>query len=316
MKKTALVIFTILAAAILTACGASAQSAPTPTAAPDTVQSAVFEGRLEPIAVRDQFFTAAGQVSEVLVKDGDTVTVGQTLARLTPSTEAQSALARAQQELLAATQALDALKNSADLSLAQAKIALLDAQANVDKAQAIYDADPTDRAKADLDGALAALAIAKDHLTNLESGQGIDPVARQTAEARLTSANAALASAEAAINTRELRSTAAGTVVDLALTGGDWVTLGQPVITLADYSGWLVKTDNLSETAVAAIRAGQGVQLVFDALPEVTLAGEVTRINARYEEKRGDITYTVAIKLNQADPRLRWGMTAAVQFLP
>jgi len=316
MKKTALIFLIILAAVILTACSTGAQSTPTPTSAPNTTPSAVFEGRLEPIDIRGQFFTAPGQISEVLVKDGDTVAVDQPLARLTPSTDAQSALARAHQEVLSAAQALDALKKSGELSLAQAKIALLDAQDAADKAQTNYDADPTDRAKANLDGAQAALTMASDRLANLQTGQGIDPDARQAAEARLTSANAALAGAEAMLAARELRSTAAGTVVDLSLKSGDWVTPGQSVITLADYSGWLVNTDNLSETAVAAIRTGQGVQLVFDALPEVTLAGEVTHINARYEEKRGDITYTVSIKLTQGDPRLRWGMTAAVQFLP
>ena len=32
------------------------------------------------------------------------------------------------------------------------------------------------------------------------------------------------------------------------------------------------------------------------------------------EEKRGDVTYTVTIQLNQVDPRLRWGMTALVEM--
>jgi hypothetical protein len=35
-----------------------------------------------------------------------------------------------------------------------------------------------------------------------------------------------------------------------------------------------------------------------------------------YEEKRGDTTYTATIVMDQNDPLLRWGMTAAVQFIP
>ena len=89
-----------------------------------------------------------------------------------------------------------------------------------------------------------------------------------------------------------------------------------PVMTLADYSAWLVKTDNLTELEVARISLGQKVQVALDALPEMTLEGEVTHINARYEEKRGDITYTVTIRLAQTDPQMRWGMTASVTFLP
>jgi len=48
----------------------------------------------------------------------------------------------------------------------------------------------------------------------------------------------------------------------------------------------------------------------------VKLTGEVSSINARYEEKRGDITYTVTITINESDPAMRWGMTAAVYFKP
>lgn len=316
MKKATFISVIILAATLLAACGSTAQNTPTQTPAPDTNVSAVFEGRLEPVGVYDQFFTTAGQVAEVLVQDGDNVAAGQPLARLSASPEAQSALARANQEVLAAAQALDALKKSAELTLAQAKIAALDAQTAVDKAQTNYDADSTDLAKANLDAASAALTIAKDRLAKLENGQGIDPDALKAAEARLASANAGLESAKALNDARELRATYAGSVVDLSLKSGDWVNPGQPVMTLADPSGWLVKTDNLSETEVTKLQKGQGVELVFDALPEVTLAGEISHINARYEEKRGDITYTVTIMLKQSDARLRWGMTAAVQFVP
>jgi len=40
----------------------------------------------------------------------------------------------------------------------------------------------------------------------------------------------------------------------------------------------------------------------------------VERIGDVFEEKRGDITYTVRITLNQTDERLRWGMTVVATF--
>jgi hypothetical protein len=58
------------------------------------------------------------------------------------------------------------------------------------------------------------------------------------------------------------------------------------------------------------------VEVVLDALPEKTFSGQVTQIDMVYEEKRGDTTYTATIVLDQFDPQMRWGMTAAVQFLP
>jgi len=62
------------------------------------------------------------------------------------------------------------------------------------------------------------------------------------------------------------------------------------------------------------VRVGQSVKIVPDALPDLELGGTVERIKDVFEEKRGDITYTVRIKLNQSDERLRWGMTVAVTF--
>jgi hypothetical protein len=44
------------------------------------------------------------------------------------------------------------------------------------------------------------------------------------------------------------------------------------------------------------------------------LAGVVETIKDLSEEKRGDVTYTVTIRLDKSDPRLRWGMTVAVAF--
>ena len=37
-------------------------------------------------------------------------------------------------------------------------------------------------------------------------------------------------------------------------------------------------------------------------------------ISDLYEEKRGDVTYTARILLDEDDERLRWGMTVVVTF--
>ena len=85
---------------------------------------------------------------------------------------------------------------------------------------------------------------------------------------------------------------------------------------LADFSSWVVKTDSLTELEVVNVSEGQSVQVILDALPDTVLKGTVTNINERFEEKRGDITYTVTVQLDETDPLMRWGMTAAVYFLP
>lgn len=316
MKKLPLFVL-IAAAAVLFLSACSPQTAST-EATPTAVQpqGIIAEGRLEPVNSLGQAFSLPGQVAEVLVQDGETVQSGQPLARLADSPEAKLALRRAEQEDLAARQALEALKTAAESNLAQARLNVLNAQDALDQATDRYDADESDENKAKLDAAQASFNLAGKVLADLEANNGIDPDQLAAAEARVQSAKAALESAGVLIDTRTLNATLGGTVVDLDLQSGELVTAGMPVMTIADYSAWLVKTDNLTELEVARISLGQKVQVVLDALPETTLEGEVTHINARYEEKRGDITYTVTIRLTQTDPAMRWGMTASVTFLP
>jgi multidrug resistance efflux pump len=316
MKKLS-VFFVLLAATVLVLSGCStktAQAASLPTTSQPNVM--VAEGRLLPVNSLDQSFPISGQIAEVLVKDGDAVKVGQVLARLSSSPEAALALARAKQEALAAQQALDNLKASADVKLAQGQLAVIAAQKLNDTAQNNYDSNTSDENKAKLDEAAANLKLAKDALLKLEDGKGLDPDQLEAAQARLASANAAVDSSQAALDALELKSSMDGKVVDLTLQVGQQITAGQPVMTVADFSSWIVNTDNLTEVEVVNVKVGQKVNIILDALPSVTLTGEVTHINKRFEETRGDITYTVTTVLNQTDARMRWGMTAAVNFLP
>jgi len=316
MKKMTLWITTIVVLSfVLTAC--STQAAETP-AAPSTESASnlISEGRLYPVDSLDHSFNFSGLVAEVLVQNGDTVEAGQPLARLESSAEMALALARAQQESLVAQQALDALNTNAAINLANSRLTLIRAQAELDDAQARLEDDDSEENQALLEIAQASLALAKQTQEELQAGKGVNQDELTAVAARLVSAQAAIKSAQAGMEALTLKANRAGTIVDLSLLPGQKVAAGAPVVTVADFSGWLVKTDNLTEIDVVSLAVGQKVEVILDALPEVTLAGEVTQINARFEEKRGDITYTVTIQLSQTDPRMRWGMTAAVSFLP
>ena len=316
MKKISLLILTVAVLALaLTACSPKATETP---AAPSTstVNLLISEGSLYPVNNLDHSFMISGQVAEVLVQDGEQVEAGQALASLVETPDVALALARAEQEALAAQQALDDLQSSAQVNLANSRLAILQAQDALEQAQTRLDGNDTAENQALLEVVQASLALAEQTLQQLEAGNGVDPDLQAAAQTRIATANAALISAQAARNAFTLKANKPGTIVDLILQPGQKVAAGTPVLTLADYSAWVVKTDNLTETDVVNVKVGQKVEVVLDALPEVTLNGEVTHINARFEEKRGDITYTVTIRLSQTDPQMRWGMTAAVNFLP
>ena len=46
------------------------------------------------------------------------------------------------------------------------------------------------------------------------------------------------------------------------------------------------------------------------------MTGHVVQIKGYGENKQGDIVYTVVVKLDQQDERLRWNMTAKVSVDP
>lgn len=316
MKKLSPIFIILLVSIfVLTACGSKDEQTKVETV-PELPSLLIAEGRLLPVNSMDQSFSVPGQVSEVLVKDGESVKAGQALARLAGSPELQLALARAHQEALAAQQALDALKAAAQVNLTQGRLAVILAEKQVEIAQDEYDADGSEENKAKVEAAEAALKMAEDNQAQLEKDNGVDSEQLAAIDARLATATAALTSAQEAVDALTLKSTLDGVVVDLALQVGQRVIPGQPVITVADFSSWIVMTDNLKETEIVNITIGQKAEIILDALPGVTLSGEVTRINTRHEEKRGDITYTVTLALTQTDPLMRWGMTAAVQFIP
>jgi multidrug resistance efflux pump len=399
------VILTMLLALLLTGCqaagGAAGQATPTPLPAVSVDDTLVVDGRLVPAETVELGFDTAGEVAEVLVKEGDVVKAGDVLARLGNREALEAALAGARLELTSAefekfsaeqdlkqldedlpqarTAALQALTDAkqavrdaerdynglntpaTDGEINEAEANLVLAKDRLDKAiedyepyenkpednltraallnrlaaaQRAYDATlrrynniigtysndfDTAQAKAELEVAQQRLAQAQQDVDTL--AQGPDPIQVErvnrriaTAEARMDTARTNIASAEANLKNLDLVATINGTVVRLDLIAGQRVTPGAPVLRLADFSQWYVETDNLTEIDVVKVSNGQGVSIVPDALPDLTLTGSVERIADEFEEKRGDVTYTARILLTSADPRLRWGMTVVVSF--
>lgn len=152
-----------------------------------------------------------------------------------------------------------------------------------------------------------------DDYQKLEAGPDQDAV--EAAEARIAAAEANLAAAEANLKNLELKSTINGTVVKNDLIVGQSVSPGTPVMTIADFSELYAETDDLTEIEVVDVGLGQSVTIVPDSLPDLEIGGEVTRISDISEVKRGDITYTVRVRLDATDPRLRWGMTVMITFI-
>ena len=311
MKKTFFAFALIAAVIALSACGTKPAAAEvTPVVVQP--QSLIAEGQLLPRSYASVAFESSGRVEEIAASDGDLVKAGDTLARLAESPAQIAAIERANQEEIAARLSLDEYKSSGGIHLAEAYQALTDAENALDNAQPRYDADKSTKNELELNAAKDALNLAQTAYDKLQQNDGLDPDLLAAAESRYAAAKATLESAQ---NALVLTSPLNGTVAGVNLQVGQWVNSFAPAMSVADQSAWVVKTDNLTEIEVVNVKVGQKVSVTLDALPNLALAGSVVSINPQFEEKRGDITYTVTIELEQTDPQMRWGMTGAVEFL-
>ena len=159
------------------------------------------------------------------------------------------------------------------------------------------------------------IAIAEAGVIQAEEGVAQAEAGLRVSEASLESAQASLEQAKQMLADYALLAPFSGTVSRVAIEEGEFVTTGSPVFSLADNSTWYVETDDLSEIDVVQVVVGQKAHVAIDSLPGEKFDGEVTDIAPRSETKRGDVTYTVTIKLlNAQEAPLRWGMTAFVDI--
>jgi len=166
--------------------------------------------------------------------------------------------------------------------------------------------------EATLENAKDELAQAQKEYDLLSSGSNADEKA--LAEARYEAARANLAAARAALADVELHAPFDGTVAGLKVKVGETVSPGLVVLSIADFSGWIVKTTDLTELDVVDIAEGQAVSITLDAIPNQSISGKVTSIGQNYTEKQGDVVYEVTVELTESLPDMRWGMTAVVKF--
>ena len=170
-----------------------------------------------------------------------------------------------------------------------------------------------DSVRATLDAALSAETEAKREF-EVRADDGLDPDEKALLEAQLTSALAQVIAAKNARDDYDLKAPFAGTITDVNVEVGQFTTSELWAVQIADLSEFYVETSDLTELEVVKVHEGQTVEIVPDALPDLTLKGEVKSISQSFKTQAGDIVYTVKIHLNESDPALRWGMTLEITF--
>lgn len=171
-----------------------------------------------------------------------------------------------------------------------------------------------DSVRAALDAALAAEAEARYQWELSADGANKEQLA--LAQSRLEAAKAQVAAAEAALANYILTAPFDGVVMDVAVSAGEQVGPEARAVSVADTSAWIIETSDITELEVVELSVGQAVTFTPDALPDLALKGIVTEISGASYLQSGDVIYTVYIKVDETDPRLKWGMTVEVTFEP
>ncbi|MEJ2597759.1 MAG: HlyD family efflux transporter periplasmic adaptor subunit [Anaerolineales bacterium] len=177
------------------------------------------------------------------------------------------------------------LQDYTEIDVAQAEAELQSAQAEVESAQQAYD-----------------------QLKN-----GPDPDAVALAEARIQNAQAQIKANQSALADLALKAPFSGTVSRLDYVSGEWVTPGQPILTIADLNHLRVETTDLSERDVPKIKIGQAVTVIVKALNQ-DVPGKVTDISPLADTLGGDVVYKTTIDLDTIPTGLRAGMSVDVRF--
>ena len=253
---------------------------------------------------------AQAQIAAAAAKRDNRASIAAAEATLAQAIVAQKQLQDQYDELIKHKELLGPTEERARLTLENAKRATQAAQLRLNQ---LKTGSLNDQANAaEVAAAAAQLQAAQANLDELKAEANGQP--NPTYAAAVHQAEAALHSAQTQLADTELRAPFAGTIAQSNVKVGETVGVGSAVVVLADFSGWQIETDDLTEIKVPTITIGQGVTVKLDALPDVALKGKVQAIGQLYQEKSGDIVYPVKIDLVDVDPALRWGMTAQVTF--
>jgi multidrug efflux pump subunit AcrA (membrane-fusion protein) len=263
-----------------------------------------------------------GRVDELLVLEGVKVEKGQVVARLYEKdlerdfrrTEAEVGEARARLALLKAGYRKE--------EVAKARVEVARLEEEVSLAEKVLartkELVPTgaasmedlDRHQSALEVAKARVDAAREELGRLEAGFRTEEVDQATAT--LARAEAARDLAEAKLTYTEVKSPAAGVVMERFVTEGTWLTAGNPrIVSLYDPNDLQVRVD-VRQTNRTQVFVGQTAKISTEAEPGRVYEGKVIRIEPVADFKKN--TIQAKIRILEPSESLHPEMICRVRF--
>jgi multidrug efflux pump subunit AcrA (membrane-fusion protein) len=251
--------------------------------------------------------------------------------------QSKSGTYKAQQQELQADVDLETAVLRARQSLHQAKASVANAKSSLDRDKTAkpYNQHDVDAAAHELAAAKAGAKTAwqeYEHAHRLQ--QEGHAAAVESYNAAVTAQQASYMNYEQAITDADQRTVTApisGYITTLAINNGDQIGSGSsssktssggtgssssnsaPIV-ISSLSKLQAQVQ-IAETDRPKVKRGQKVQVTFDAVPDLTITGKVTQIDAVGTSSSGVVTYNVTVSFDVQDKRLNPGMTAAASII-
>jgi HlyD family secretion protein len=189
--------------------------------------------------------------------------------------------------------------------LAQLELGVQVAEAN---AQAVSNQGPNLSLLGQANAAITQAQLQLDLLTI-----GVDADQIRLAEIALQVAQTGVEQSQLLLDDASLTSPFAGVITTQHLVVGQIPSPAQPALILADTSRMTVEF-LVDETDVVYLGVGQRVSTTFEALPGVTVEGQITAIGILPVAEALTPQYHVTVLLDVSDVPIRIGMTASASF--
>jgi HlyD family secretion protein len=285
-----------------------------------------YAGTLEPQTLVTVTSKIESRIERILVHEGDSVRDGQNLVRMEDEAvrlqleQAASAARAAQAQLDKARRGVRPEElDSARALLKQAEEDFATAVENYQRTERLYKEGAL--AKARFEEAERQYRGAQTQLENARRGvrmmeQGAGPEEQRMAEANLKAAQAQAELAELQLDFTRIRSPLAGRVARVLIDEGNLASKTTALLVLVQDDPLLLRIP-VPERHYAAFSAGKRsitARVRFDALPsEVALAGGISSIGPTVDP--ASRTFTVEVRLENPEGRLKAGMYADVDFV-
>ncbi|MGH9869933.1 MAG: efflux RND transporter periplasmic adaptor subunit [Candidatus Polarisedimenticolia bacterium] len=253
------------------------------------VQIAVTEvGTIEPVVKVDVKSTLSGTVKAILVREGDRVKAGQTLARVEPDVNQAKTLSAVRSEVTVAGINLEKARKDLESNkslfqegyIAEELMRQLDQR--FDMAQEEYNQAQTE--------------------FNIVVQSGI-PLDKEISTAGSVNV---LAPMDGYVIKKNIE------IGQTVMSGVSSFNEGTAMFTVADVSSMLIKA-SINEVEVGRVRLKQRVEVTVDAFPYRRYGGAVTHISPAARLKDKVKVFDIEVSLDEQNPDFRAGMTANIE---